>query len=56
MYSSDQGLFLGDHAWFDKQVYEMALRLSFVMSYPRRLAAGKTFGGMVTNVDLAPPG
>ena len=54
MYTSDQGFFLGDHGWFDKRLmYEQALRMPFVVSYPRRLAAGKTFEGIVTNVDLA---
>ena len=54
MYSSDQGFFLGDHGWFDKRLmYEQALRMPFVVSYPRRLAPGKTFAGIVTNVDIA---
>jgi arylsulfatase A-like enzyme len=55
MYSSDQGFFLGDHGWFDKRLmYEESLRMPFVVSYPSKLAAGKTFDGIVTNVDMAP--
>jgi arylsulfatase A-like enzyme len=54
MYSSDQGFFLGDHGWFDKRyMYEESIRMPFVLSYPRRLAAGQAYDGIVTNVDLA---
>ncbi|TNC21003.1 sulfatase family protein [Amycolatopsis alkalitolerans] len=54
MYASDQGFFLGDHGWFDKRfMYEESLRMPLVLSYPRRLAAGGAFTGMVTNVDFA---
>ncbi|MFI5610330.1 sulfatase [Amycolatopsis sp. NPDC051903] len=54
MYASDQGFFLGDHGWFDKRfMYEESLRMPFVLSYPRRLAAGEVFTDLVTNVDFA---
>lgn len=54
MYSSDQGFFLGEHGWFDKRLMmEESLRMPFVLSYPRRVAAGQTFDGIVTNVDMA---
>ncbi|AIY00458.1 putative sulfatase [Arthrobacter sp. PAMC 25486] len=54
MYTSDQGFFLGDHGWFDKRfMYEEALRMPFVLSYPAALAPGKTFHGITTNVDVA---
>jgi arylsulfatase A-like enzyme len=54
MYTSDQGFFLGDHGWFDKRLmYEESLRMPFVLSYPRQVPAGRTFDGIVTNVDIA---
>lgn len=54
MYASDQGFFLGDHGWFDKRfMYEESLRMPLVLSYPRALPAGRSYGGIVTNVDLA---
>ena len=54
MYTSDQGFFLGDHGWFDKRyMYEESLRMPFVVSYPRRVAAGQAHDGIVTNVDFA---
>jgi arylsulfatase A-like enzyme len=54
IYSSDQGFFLGDHGWFDKRMmYEESLRMPFLLSYPRRIAAGRSFDDIVTNVDIA---
>lgn len=54
MYTSDQGFFLGDHGWFDKRfMYEESLRMPFVLSYPKAIAAGQRFDGIVTNVDIA---
>lgn len=54
MYSSDQGFFLGDHGWFDKRfMYEESLRMPLVISYPRRVPAGRVHDGIVTNVDFA---
>ncbi|MDH3295150.1 MAG: sulfatase [Acidimicrobiia bacterium] len=54
IYSSDQGFFLGDHGWFDKRLmFEESLRMPFVLSYPRRVEAGRVFDGIVTNVDMA---
>lgn len=54
MYSSDQGFFLGEHGWFDKRLMmEESLRMPFVLSYPRRVSAGQSFDGIVTNVDMA---
>ncbi|MEV4510833.1 sulfatase [Dactylosporangium sp. NPDC049525] len=54
MYASDQGFFLGEHGWFDKRLmFEESLRMPLVLSYPRRLPAGRVFTDMVTNVDWA---
>ncbi|WP_420451555.1 sulfatase [Ilumatobacter sp.] len=54
LYSSDQGFFLGDHGWFDKRLmFEESLRMPLLVSYPRRVAPGRTVEGIVTNVDLA---
>ena len=54
MYASDQGFFLGDHGWFDKRLmFEESLRMPFLLSYPRRVAAGQRFDGIITNVDMA---
>ncbi|HET8987396.1 MAG TPA: sulfatase [Humibacillus sp.] len=55
IYSSDQGFFLGDHGWFDKRfMYEESIRMPFVLSYPRAVAAGHGLDRIVTNADIAP--
>lgn len=54
MYTSDQGFFLGDHGWFDKRfMYEEALRMPLLVSYPRKIGSGRVHSGIVTNVDFA---
>jgi arylsulfatase A-like enzyme len=53
-YASDQGFFLGDNGWFDERLmYQESLRMPFLLSYPRKVAAGRRFEGIVTNVDMA---
>lgn len=55
VYTSDQGFFLGDHGWYDKRFfYEEALRMPFVVRYPKEIPAGVTSDNMVLNVDFAP--
>ena len=55
IYTSDQGFFLGDHGWYDKRfIYEEALKMPFLMRYPRELAAGNVCENIVTNTDFAP--
>ncbi|GAA1717916.1 sulfatase [Isoptericola hypogeus] len=54
IYGSDQGFFLGEHGWFDKRfMYEESLRMPLVMSYPRKVPAGRSTEALVSNVDLA---
>jgi arylsulfatase A-like enzyme len=55
IYTSDQGMFLGDHGLFDKRfMYEESLRMPFVVRWPGRVAAGTTIDAMALNVDFAP--
>ncbi|MCP3974851.1 MAG: sulfatase, partial [bacterium] len=54
VYTSDQGLFLGDHEWFDKRfMYEESLAMPLIMQYPREIAAGSVCKEIVLNVDMA---
>ena len=54
MYTSDQGVFLGDHGWFDKRfIYEESIRMPLVLSYPDAITPGEPLDQMVTNVDFA---
>jgi uncharacterized sulfatase len=55
LYTSDQGLFLGEHDLMDKRwMYEEALRMPFLVRYPPRIAPGSTNGWLIDNTDFAP--
>ena len=55
VYTSDQGIFLGDHGWYDKRfMYEESLRMPFLLRYPREVREGAVSTDMVLNVDVAP--
>ncbi len=55
IYTSDQGMFLGDHDWFDKRfMYEESLRMPFLVRWPGHIKPGSVSGGMILNVDFAP--
>ncbi len=55
VYTSDQGLFLGDHGFFDKRwIYQEALQVPFIVRWPAVVPAGTESDLMVSNVDFAP--
>jgi arylsulfatase A-like enzyme len=55
IYTSDQGYFLGEHGFFDKRMmYEEALRMPFVVRYPREIEGGTAPDAMISNIDFAP--
>lgn len=55
IYTSDQGMFLGEHDYIDKRwIYEEALRMPMLVRDPRRIAAGSVSKDLVSNVDFAP--
>ena len=55
IYTSDQGMFLGEHDYQDKRwSYEEGLRAPFVVRYPREIAAGSVREELMANIDLAP--
>ncbi len=55
MYTGDQGFFLGEHGLYDKRImYEEALRMPFLVRWPRQIKPGATSNGMILNVDFAP--
>lgn len=54
VYVSDQGYFLGEHGFFDKRMMlEEALRMPFVIRYPKEIAAGTRNKDMILNIDFA---
>lgn len=55
IYASDQGFFLGDHGWFDKRfMYEEALRMPFIIRYPKVIKPKTVVDDIITNIDFAP--
>jgi len=55
VYASDNGYYHGEHNLGDKRsAYDEALRIPFLVRYPKRFAKGKLVDEMVLNIDLAP--
>jgi arylsulfatase A-like enzyme len=55
IYASDQGFFLGEHGWFDKRFpFEEALRMPFIMSYPKEIKPGTNSKALLGNHDILP--
>ena len=54
IYTSDQGVFLGEHGLFDKRfMYEESLRMPLLVRYPGEIKAGSVNDAIITNVDFA---
>lgn len=54
IYVSDQGFFLGEHGFYDKRImYEEALRMPFVIRYPKEIPAGTRNHDIILNTDFA---
>lgn len=55
VFAGDNGFFQGEHALGDKRwAYEEAMRIPFLVRFPKMLKAGSTIDQMVLNIDLAP--
>ena len=55
VYTSDQGLFLGEHNYIDKRwMYEESLRMPFLIRYPREIKPGSVSDEICLNIDFAP--
>jgi arylsulfatase A-like enzyme len=55
VYTSDNGMFQGEHGWVDKKMmYEESLRVPFLVRYPEKIAAGSHSKDLVVNCDYAP--
>ncbi|MCK9479066.1 MAG: sulfatase [Firmicutes bacterium] len=54
-YTSDQGIFLGEHDYIDKRwIYEEALRMPMLIRYPKEIKAKTEIDNIVSNTDFAP--
>ncbi len=55
VYTSDQGMMLGEHDFQDKRwMYEESMRMPFIMHYPKMIEPGKVNDLLVNNTDFAP--
>jgi arylsulfatase A-like enzyme len=55
IYTSDQGLFLGEHGWFDKRfMYEESQRTPLLVRYPKMIKPQTTTSALSMNIDFAP--
>ena len=54
VYTSDQGVFLGEHGWIDKRwMYEESLRTPLLVRWPGKVKPGSINDDIVSNVDFA---
>ncbi|MDZ4657986.1 MAG: DUF4976 domain-containing protein [Bythopirellula sp.] len=54
VYCSDQGMYLGEHGWFDKRfMYEESLRTPLLVCWPGVTKPGGVDDHIVSNVDFA---
>ena len=55
VYTSDQGMYLGEHGFYDKRLMlDEALKMPFIARYPRAISSGTVSDAVVNNVDFAP--
>jgi arylsulfatase A-like enzyme len=55
IYTSDQGMMLGEHDYYDKRwIYEESIQMPFLVRYPKAKSAGKTSDELFLNLDIAP--
>lgn len=55
IYTSDQGMFLGEHDYIDKRwIYEEALQMPFLVRWPEEIPDALSMDSVVSNLDIAP--
>lgn len=55
VYTSDQGMMLGEHDYGDKRwIYEESSRMPFIVSYPGVIEQDKSIDKLYTNADIPP--
>ena len=54
VYTSDQGVYLGEHGWFDKRfIYDESFKTPLIIKWPNVIKPGTTSEEMVQNLDFA---
>ena len=55
VYTSDQGMMLGEHDYIDKRwMYEESMQMPFIVHYPKSFEGGKRSELLINNTDFAP--
>jgi arylsulfatase A-like enzyme len=55
IYTSDQGMYLGENGWFDKRfMYDKSMKTPLLIRWPGHIRPGSKTGSMVQNIDFAP--
>jgi arylsulfatase A-like enzyme len=55
IYTSDQGMFLGEHQYLDKRwIFEESIKMPFLVRWPEKFKKGTQMNEFVSNVDFAP--
>lgn len=55
VYTSDQGMYLGENGWFDKRfMYDVSMQNPLLMRWPGVIKPGTVVNEMVQNIDYAP--
>lgn len=55
VYTSDQGMMLGEHDYQDKRwMYEESMRMPFIIHYPQKIKSGTKSDLLINNTDFAP--
>ena len=55
IYTSDQGMYLGQNGWYDKRfMYDVSMRTPLMVRWPGKIDAGSVRNTLVQNIDLAP--
>ena len=55
IYTSDQGMFLGEHDYQDKRwSFEESLKSPMMIRYPKEIKAGTVSNKLMANIDVAP--
>jgi N-acetylglucosamine-6-sulfatase len=55
IYTSDQGMMLGEHDFIDKRwMYEESIRMPLIVHYPKMIKAGSINEWLINNTDYAP--
>ena len=55
IYTSDQGMYLGENGWFDKRfMYDVSMQTPLLIRWPGHIKPGSKTNTMVQNIDFAP--